>query len=453
MGGESVRKRKREPVKKPEVHPQEQAPIKRKRGRPIKTKDTPHPVSDELPSTTRETPRKEQVSSGDQTEGKAKPEQQSIESITQATETVIKRKRGRPTKSKSQDAATESQSPPLSSRQPNEPVVDPTSLVSSEEGDKENIAKRGRTAKSCIKTQLPVKRKRGRPRKYPIPVVAASGPFLPSVSGITLPNDDSEETSSVGGTPSKTNGQEVSIESAALKPGKGKRGRPPKKPEDEEEGPPVKRRPGRPRKNPLPAEKEESTPPKRPQKQASPKWPQKQASSKRPQKQASPKRPQKQEEELEQQVCKKPGRPRKRPLKSSPEVVQKKIKSPVMETETKTVSDPLPKRKRGHPKKIQPTASKLQDPGLSSADESSMNANVADKSEDDSSEVEKMTLQISFSDSDSEHSEKLEVQTSTIMALADRVAPTPSPPRQVDSPLLDPSFEESYDEDSDPEAK
>ena len=433
-------------MKKPEEqHPQEQAPVKRKRGRPSKTKDSPHTVSDEFPSSTRETPRKERASSGDQPESEAKPEQQSTESTTQAAETAVKRKRGRPPKNKSQDPATES--PPLSSKQPNEPVADPTSVMSSEEGDKENIAKRGRTAKSCTKTpeatrQLPVKRKRGRPRKYPIPVVAVSGPFLPSVSGITLPNDESEAT--VGGTPSQTSGQEASIESAAVKPGKNKRGVPPKKPEDEE-GPPVKRRPGRPRKNPLPAEKEESSQPKRPQKQASPK---------RTQKQASPKQPQKQEEEeLEQQVHKKPGRPRKRPLKSSPEVVQKKIKSPVMETEKKTVSEPLPKRKRGRPKKIQPSASALQDPGLSSADESSMSANVAEKSEDDSSEVEKLTLQISFSDSDSEHSEKLEVQTSTIMALADRVAPTPSPPRQVDSPLLDPSFEESYDEDSDAEAK
>ena len=447
MDSEPVRRRKREPMKKPDVHPLEQAPAKRKRGRPSKTKDSPHEISDEFPSSTREMPRKERVSSGDQPESEAKPEQQSIESTTQATETVVKRKRGRPPKTKTQDSAIES--PPVSSRQPNEPVADPTSVISSEEGDKENIiAKRGRTAKSYTKTseatgQLPVKRKRGRPRRYPIPVVAASGPFLPSVSGITLPNDESEDTPAVGATPSQTSEQEANIESASVKLGKNKRGGPPKKPEDEEE-PPVKRRPGRPRKNPFPDEKEESSPPKLPQKQASPK---------RPLKQASLKQPQKQEEELEQQVHRKPGRPRKRPLKSSPEVVQKKIKSPVMETEQKTVSDPLPKRKRGRPKKIQPTASTLQDPGTSSADESSVSANVAGNSEDNSSGVEKLTLQISFSDSDSEHSEKLEVQTSTIMALADRVAPTPSPPRQVDSPLLDPSFEESYDEDSDPEAK
>lgn len=438
MGSEPARKRKREPVKKPEVNTEEQAPVKRKRGRPSKTKDSPHAVSDEFPSSTQETPRKERVSPADKPERETKPEQQSIESSTQAIETVVKRKRGRPPKSKSQNPTTES--PPLSSKQANEPVADPIPVVSSEEGDKENIAKRRRTAKSCTKTleatrQLPVKRKRGRPRKYPIPVVAASGPFLPSVSGITLPNDESEDTPAVGGTPLQTSGQEASIESAAVKPGKNKRGVPPKKPEDEER-PPLKRRPGRPRKNPLPAEKEASTSPKRPQKQASLKQPQKQ-----------------EEEELEQQVRRKPGRPRKRPLKSSPEVVHKEIKSPVVETEKKTVSDPLPKRKRGRPKKIQPTASTLQDPGLSSTDESSMSTNVVDKSENDSSGVEKLTLQISFSDSDSEHSGKLEVQTSTIMALADRVAPTPSPPRQVDSPLLDPSFEESYDEDSDPEAK
>ena len=79
---------------------------------------------------------------------------------------------------------------------------------------------------------------------------------------------------------------------------------------------------------------------------------------------------------------------------------------------------------------------------------------MQEKSEDDSVETEKLTLQISFSDSDSEHSEKLEVQTSAIMALAARVVPpSPSPPRQLDSPLLDPSFEESYDEDSDTETK
>ena len=446
-------------MKKPEAHPQEQAHVKRKRGRPPKPKDSTHPVSDESPSTARETPKKEQISSADQpeTETKPKSESQSIGLTTQVTEPVVKRKRGRPPKNKSQDQTTES--PPPASRQPNELVGDPTSTASGEEGDKENIAKRGRTDKSCIKTpeptrKLPVKRKRGRPRKYPIPVVAASGPFLPSVSGITLPNDESEDTPTVGDTSSQTNGQEVSIESAAVKPGKTKRGRPPRKPEDEE-GPPVKRRPGRPRKNPLPAEKDGTTPlPKQPQKQAPPKQPQKQTSPKRLRKQASPKQPQKQEKEQQQQMRRKPGRPRKDPLKSSPEVIQKKIKSPVMETtEKKTAADPVPKRKQGRPKKIQPAVSTLQDPGLSSADESSVSANMADKSEDDSSEVEKLTLQISFSDSDSEHSEKLEVQTSTIMALANRVAPTPSPPRQADSPLLDPSFEESYDEDSDPEGK
>ena len=63
-----------------------------------------------------------------------------------------------------------------------------------------------------------------------------------------------------------------------------------------------------------------------------------------------------------------------------------------------------------------------------------------------------LSLQISFSDSDSEHSEKME--SNAILALADRVvAPSPSPPRELDSPLLNPSFEESYDEDSDPDSK
>ena len=436
VGGEPVERRKRGPAKKPEtmpeVQPQEQAPVKRKRGRPPKNKNAPQP-SDASPSTTRKRPRKERISSssGDHPETtEPTTEPQATEVATQVTETVVKRKRGRPLKNINTQTQT-TESPLLAARLPNESVVDPTSATSGEERGSESIPKRGRTVKSSkvgVKTPeatqpAPVKRKRGRPRKYPIPVVAASGPFLPSVSGVTLPSDDNEDTTIVGEVHLLPNGKESGSEPAAARPAKNKRGRPPKKPQDEEEEPPVKRKRGRPRKNPLPAEGEET---------------------------ASPKRPQKQEEQRQQQVRKKPGRPRKQLLKNSPEVIQQKTKSPVAEKET----DPLPKRKRGRPRKVPLVVTTVQEPAsVSSADESSVSVNVVDNSEGDSTAVEKLTLQISFSDSDSEHSEKMEVQTSAIMALANRVASTPSPPRQLDSPLLDPSFEESYDEDSDPDTK
>jgi hypothetical protein len=148
----------------------------------------------------------------------------------------------------------------------------------------------------------------------------------------------------------------------------------------------------------------------------------------------------------------------------SPKIAQKKETSPIIDVMETT--EPPPKRKRGRPKKVPPPVvppPPLQEPTSFSSLVREPSASLLpggpekpdEEGEDDRSpgDMVNLSLQISFSDSDSEHSDE-KMESNAIMALADRVvAPSPSPPRERDSPLLNPSFEESYDEDSDPDSK
>lgn len=72
----------------------------------------------------------------------------------------------------------------------------------------------------------------------------------------------------------------------------------------------------------------------------------------------------------------------------------------------------------------------------------------ADKEENEQDVMGK--LQVSFSESESECSDPMDLPRSTIDALTNRVAPPKPAPQQNSSPLfLDNQFEESFDEDSD----
>ena len=425
------------PTKKPEaLLPQEQTPVKRKRGRPPKSRTLPQ-SSNGVASTAEDSPGK-----GDTTSSSVKP-LLNVSTTPEGTgEAVVKRKRGRPPKNRNQHPPTESSLHP--SRQSSQPLAEAMAVANDNEDKSNNKRKRGRPPKASklkgqapeATGQVPVKRGRGRPRKYPIPVVAASGPFLPSVSGMTLPapGQSKKTPSSTQKTASpqrqskrRESQQEDDSKSVEVAPVKRKRGRPPKTPVKTNEGPPVKRGRGRPRKVPLPIEDET----------------------------ADTAQPQQEKDEQEKQPPqpRKVGRPRKRPMKSSDSEVAEKEKSTADATE---MTEPLPKRKRGRPRKIAPVVitTTLQEPAslatLTDEPALTLSTSLLEKSEDDSMETEPQSLQISFSDSDSDHSEK---QSSAIMALAQRVVPpTPTPPRQP-SPLLDPTFEESYDEDSDPESK
>lgn len=469
-----VKKRKAQQTsKKPEEPPQEESIVKRKRGRPPKTQTQAQTTVE--PAAKERSQKKAPTSTED-----VKPEPPTEDpATTQDTETVVKRKRGRPPKNRDENPPAESHS--LSLRRQGKPLVVESPTNATTNGENKSLdsgsgsthgktSKKGRPPKaSKVKvqtneaTEQPViKRRRGRPRKYPVPVVTVSGPFLPSMSGVTLPvtggngNTDEEANSDGGGTATpphtgkskqhEANGQSV-VATTTKTPMKRKRGRPPKTPEDEQ-GPATKRRRGRPRKESQPVIEDSASP---------------QPTEKYMKERDEEEEEEEEEKELPQPPRKRLGRPRKAASKKSPEIKQKKpaAASPLAENQTAgTVV--LSKRKRGRPRKIAPVVATLQEPPLvlsTLADDSSIPLGTAsqEQSEDNSVETEKMTLQISFSDSDSEHSENLEEQTSAIMALANRVVPPtpppPPPPRQRDSPLLDPSFEESYDEDSDPETK
>lgn len=494
-----------------EAKPQlEQPPIKRKRGRPPKNRNT----SQKSTLAQEEPGKKETVSSVPSGEAMEKAEPSVEPAVTATDRPVVKRKLGHPPKVKTQN--TPSESPVV----PSQAATTTTTTTSMNGEENKKPRKRGRPPKST-KTQVQtaeasgevkVKRGRGRPRKYPTPAVAASGPFLPSVSGITLPaagqNEEQIPTQGSGPPSQIKNKQQPGEEernqdspaAAAEAPVNRKRGRPPKNPD----GPPsAKRKPGRPRIHPSP----DLTPQKRgrprknpeqadpsPRKRGRPRMnpspdpsPRKRGRPKRnptpdlsPQKRGRPRK-----HPLpggESAPPRKPGRPRKNPVpdekvadlsqdqqeqqneQQEKEKLERQISPEIAKKETSPIIDvvettePLPKRKRGRPKKIPPAVPPLLEPTISlSANESSTSLLLSgpEKAEEEdrsSAEVVNLSLQISFSDSDSEHSEKME--SNAIMALADRVvAPSPSPPRELDSPLLNPSFEESYDEDSDPDSK
>ena len=143
---------------------------------------------------------------------------------------------------------------------------------------------------------------------------------------------------------------------------------------------PVKRKPGRPRKQPLPPMAEDELP----------------------------------------VVKRKRGRPKKNPapLTDDPATGTESKLAPPKSHDAEPKAAPVVKRKRGRPPK-KPKPEVTSDP-----DES------------------KSSFVLRFSDSESEGSE--EASKSNIAALADRVAA----PREQ-SPLLESTFQESYDEDSD----
>ena len=415
------------------VKPQpEQALVKRKRGRPPKNRN-PAPPSDapQLSTATQEEPNRKDIdcsmSSGPSV----------ATAVVAAEQPVVKRKPGRPPKVKTQNPPSESPSLP--------PRATTTATVNGEE-NRPITPRRGRPPKSTktkVQTaeasgEVKVKRGRGRPRKYPIPAVAASGPFLPSVSGVTLPAtgqcEEGTPTQGVAPLPQvkskQQSGQEESSHDSqatvATPPVKRKRGRPPKYPDGP---PPAKRKPGRPRIHPIPdlSPQMRGRPPKanpeppldlsprkrgRPRRNPTPDLtPQKRG---RPPKtnpeppDLSPRkrgRPRKHPLPGEETVPpRKPGRPRKNPSsdeieddssqnqqnkkqeqqeerkpdiqteKTSPEVIQKETVVVVVEV----TKEPLSKRKRGRPKKIPPIVATLQEPTLSSsADESTASLSLS----------------------------------------------------------------------------
>lgn len=160
-------------------------------------------------------------------------------------------------------------------------------------------------------------------------------------------------------------------------------------------------------------------------------------------------------------VKRRPGRPRK---VYPPGEELKRVS--IQKTDAGEGSTPV-KRKRGRPRKyypgLPPSPSKSETDGRSDASITDSPTKPAakrprgrppkkaakHKREEDQEVMGK--LQVSFSESESECSDPLNVQRFAIDALTDRVAP-PIPPQQPlnDSLLLlDNKFEESFDEDSD----
>lgn len=161
-------------------------------------------------------------------------------------------------------------------------------------------------------------------------------------------------------------------------------------------------------------------------------------------------------------VKRRPGRPRK---VFPPGEGSKRVS--IQKTDMREEGTPV-KRKRGRPRKYYPGLP--PSPSKSNEIDARSDASITDsptkpaakrprgrppkkaaghKSEEDPEVMGK--LQVSFSESESECSDPLHVQRSTIDALTDRVAP-PIPPQQPPNDsllLLDNKFEESFDEDSD----
>ena len=277
-----------------------------------------------------------------------------------------KRKRGRPKKGEERV-------------QPNHPVI------------KKKRGRPRKTTREENKEDSPVKRKRGRPKATHHEGVTASAP--PAVS------EGDSPVKKKRGRPKATHQEGVTA---------------PAPPAVSEEDPPVKKKRGRPKAMhpagasapvPPPAVSKEDPPAKKKRGQ-----PKSASSVTLENGQGHP-------------TKRKPGRPRKIPVPSVGEKVEEVI--------------PLSLPAAENPTSISPQLESpiLMSPGMG---------------QEDSEQDVMGKLQVSFSESESEGSDPMNVPRSAIDALTHRVAPLPQlAPQQSNSLFLDNQFEESFDEDSD----